>query len=94
MFCDVTQHFVYRFDDKSMQIHRNLIAFLVLRCFDRFWRPIDAIHCNLITLVSLRCFELFATKVNIFYRFDFKSMQIHRNLITFVVLSCSQCFAT
>ena len=51
-----------------------------------FWHEIDAIHCNLITFVVLRCFEWFATWLNIFDRFDVKSIQIHPYLIAFVVL--------
>ena len=61
-----------------MQIHRNIIAFVVLRCFDRFEFKSMQIHGNLITFVVLRCFD----------RFDIKSMQfmVFCSLLEFCVV--------
>ena len=48
-----------------MQIDRNLIAFVVLRCFGRFYLKSMQIDRNLIAFQVLRCFD----------RSDVKSIQ-------------------
>ena len=83
MFCEVTQHFL-SFCSQIDAIHRNSIAFVFLRCYDRFVIK----SMQVIVVYSLALFWMFCDVTQHYWSFWRQIDAIHYNLITFVVLRC------
>ena len=77
MFCDVTQHFL-SFCRQIDAIHRNSIAFVVLRCYDRFVIK----SMQVIVLYSLALFWMFCDVTQHYWSFRREIDANHCYLIT------------